>query len=160
MPVSTTQQEFLTFVEEYTQFLEHMTDDESEKLSALNSRDIGRIERSIATSQANAKQLENYEIKRISLQAKAGYDGLTFTQLVERADPLEQGWLRQLFSRFERSVTEIRFRNDKSMAVARDNMLAIDPEAVLPGAGVKAQNPYARIKKEAADTSSMLETKV
>lgn len=160
MPVSGTQQDFLTFVEEYTEFLERMTDDESEKLSALNSRDLERIERSIAVSQANAKRLENYEVKRISMQAKAGYEGMTFDQLIERADPMEQGWLRQLFARFERSVNEIRFRNDKSMAVARDNMLALDPEAALPAGKTPAQNPYAKIKKEAGEQTNILETKV
>lgn len=160
MPVSTAQQDFLTFVEEYTQFLEHMTVDESEKLSALGSRDLERIERSIAVSQANAKRLENYELKRIDQQARAGYGGLTFPQLVEKADPAEQGRLRQLFGRFERSVKEIRFRNDKSMAVAKDNMMSVDPEAVLPGAGAKAQNPYARFKEEEAAANNILEKKV
>lgn len=161
MPLSTAQQDFLAFVEEYTQFLERMTLDEGEKLSALGSRDLERIERSIAVSQANAKQLENYELKRIDQQAKAGYGGLTFPQLVEQAEPALQGKMRQLFGRFERSVKEIRFRNDKSMAVAKDNMMSVDPEAVLPGAGAgKAQNPYARFKEEEAAANNILEKKV
>lgn len=164
MPATTAQQDYFTFLEEYTQFLERMTEDESEKLAALSSRDLPRIEQSITVSQANAKRLENYELKRVEIQDKAGYGGCTFAQLLERTDPFEQDWLRQVFDRFERSVSEIRFRNDKSMAVARDNMLAINPDAVLPGPGTKpgakAQNPYAKIREEAGDSTGMLETKV
>ena len=62
-----------------------------------------------------------------------------------------------MFERFVRSGNAIRFHDDKSMSVARDTMLRVDPGAVLPGA--KA-NPYSRIKKEQDDQNGMLETKI
>lgn len=160
MPVPQAQQEFKDFMEEYTDFLEDMATDEIEKLDALNSWNLERIERSIAASQANAKKLENYEAKRISLQEDIGFAGMTFKDIISQSDPADQGRLRQLFERFERGVADIRFHNDKSMAVARDHMLQVDPEAVLPAGKGAVSNPYAQIRDQKNKQSSILETKI
>ncbi len=152
---------FVAFMAEYTDFLGRMRLDENGKLAALSSRELPRIESSIATSQANAKQLENYETKRMTLQADAGLQGLSFRQVIESAPPDAQRGLWFLFDRFERTVADIRFLNDKSMAMARDNMIDIDPEAVLPGAGAAGgSNPYEKLRRERAGHSAILETKV
>lgn len=70
----------------------------------------------------------------------------------------------RLFTQFERNVSEIRFYNDKSMGVAKDNMIEIDPEMVLHSqAGQKTgpANPYEKIREEhRQERSSRLETKV
>ena len=164
MPLSTEQKTYYSFIEEYTYFLEHMLSDEHDKLSALQSRELPKIEHSIAVSQANAKQLANYELKRASLQAKAGFEGFSFRKIIAASPDDMQNQLWDLFTRFEHSVSDIRFHNDKSMAVARDNMLALDPTAVLPGAGNKktaqSQNPYRQMQGRQEDQSNILETKI
>lgn len=151
-------QQLYDFLEEYTDFLDKMQRDETEKFAALSSRDMARIEHSISVAQANAKQLENFETQRIKLQNRAGLEGLSFREIILKAPEHEQSWLLQLFDRFERSVSDIKFYNDKSMSVARDEMLEIDPSAVLPGA-VK-QNPYSKLKEETGNKNGMLETKI
>ncbi len=161
MPMSLVQQEYYSFLQEYTGFLEQMLDDEKSKLQALMSKDLARIEQSITTSQANAKQLENYETKRSSMQAKAGYAGQSFRQIIETFPRETQSSFWQLYDRFERSVGGIRFHNDKSMAVARDNMMAIDPSAALPGtAGRPPSNPYSKMRQAQDGQASILETKI
>ncbi|MGD9559933.1 MAG: hypothetical protein AB7V55_04920 [Oscillospiraceae bacterium] len=161
MAMSKPHEEFVAFMVDYTAFLGRMRADESDKLKALSSRELSRIEHSITVSQANAKQLENFEARRLALQAAAGYEGMSFRQLIEQVPPEEQDRLWQLFSRFEGNVAEIRFFNDKSMAVARDNMIEVDPSAVLAGqGGAKASNPYEKIREEQSQQSSILETKV
>lgn len=153
-------EDFVAFMVDYTAFLGRMRADESDKLKALSSRDLSRIEHSITVSQANAKQLQNYEAKRMAIQAAAGYDGMSFRQLIVEAPTEEQDRLWQLFSRFENNVAEIRFFNDKSMAVARDNMIEVDPASVLPGqAGSRPSNPYEKLREERNHQSSILETK-
>lgn len=153
--------EFMDFMVEYTDFLGRMRLDENSKLAALTSRELPKIESSIAASQANAKQLENYEARRMALQNEAGLAGLSFRQVIERAPDAAQSGLWALFDRFEHTVSEIRFLNDKSMSVARDNMIDIDPEAVLPGAaGAKTENPYEKLRKGQSGQGSILETKV
>ena len=164
MALTPAQKEYYAFVREYTGFLERMLADEKAKLLALQSKDLPKIEHSIAASQANAKQLENYEIKRVAMQAKSGYEGLSFRQIIETYPKDDQSDFWQLYNRFERHVGDIRFHNDKSMAVARDNMLAIDPSAALPGAsgqeGPKSSNPYKKIRDEQDMQNSILETKI
>ena len=153
--------EFVSFMGEYVAFLGQMCADEKGKLSALSSKELARIERSIATSQANAKQLENMEKKRMDLQQAAGYEGMTFRRLISAAPQSEQDALWKLFSLFEGTVAEIRFYNDKSMAVARDNMTEIDPGVVLGKQSVaRVDNPYERMREGQREQSKILETKV
>lgn len=160
MPNAKAHEDFVAFMVEYTAFLGQMRNDESDKLAALSSGELPRIERSIATSQANAKKLENFEAKRFKLQAAAGYEGQSFRQLIASIPAEEQERLWQLFTRFEKNVSEIKFFNDKSMAIARDNMVGIDPASVLPGrGGVKPNNPYERLREERNEQVNMLETK-
>lgn len=152
---------FVTFMREYTDFLGRMRQDEADKLEAVASRELEKIEHSIAVSQANAKRLDNYETRRVATQDAAGFGGFTFRQLIAKAPGAEQDALWDLFSRFERNVSEIRFYNEKSMSIARDNMIDIDPAAVLPGqAGAKPNNPYEKIREAQHEQSNMiLETK-
>lgn len=162
MPNSNAHDAFVAFMQEYTAFLGRMRRDESIKLSALASKELRKIEHSISVSQANAKQLENFEAQRIALQASAGYEGMSFRQVITNAPKEKQSELWDIFTAFESHVAEIRFYNDKSMAVARDNMLDLDPEAVLPGSadGAKPNNPYEKIREEQnVQGSNILERK-
>jgi hypothetical protein len=157
MPDMQAHNAFVQFMVDYTAFLGRMRADESEKLASLAGRQLARIEQSIAKSQANAKQLENYERKRLQLQAQAGYEGLAFRQLIDVAPTEEQERLWQVFTHFEGNVAEIRFYNDKSMAAARDAMIDVNPAAALmaqPGAG--ARNPYERMRKLHGEQGSLL----
>ena len=163
MPTAQAQREYVGFLRVYTDFLDKMLQDEGEKLKAIQSRELARIEHSITVSQANAKQLDNYEQRRMDLQREAGFGGLTFRQLIARAPEDEKGVLQTLYARFEQAVQEIKFNNDKSMAVARDNLLELDPEAVLAAAHADApQNPYSRMKKsnDENNQNNLLQTKV
>lgn len=151
--------QFVAFMEGYTSFLQRMCEDEKKKLEALSSNELTRIEQSISVSQANAKQLENYEVKRVLLQKQAGFDGLSFRQLIAAAPEEEQSNLWKLFTGFEGKVAEIRFYNDKSMAVARDNMVKMDPGGLFNSQGGKPSNPYEKFRKEENENNNMLETK-
>ncbi|NLW80050.1 MAG: hypothetical protein GXY32_11680 [Ruminococcaceae bacterium] len=149
----------MAFMVDYTAFLGRMRADESDKLKALGSKELSRIEHSITVAQANAKQLENYERRREALQTEAGYEGMTFRQVIMHAPKEEQDRLWQLFTRFESNVAEIRFYNDKSMTVARDNMMEKDPASMIPGLAGKGSNPYERIREQQQGGSNILETK-
>ncbi len=152
---------FIAFMSDYTDFLSKMCADESNKLAAIASRELVQIEQSITTSQANAKQLQNLEEKRLRLQSEAGYEGMSFRQLIGTAPAVQQDGLWKLFSKFENNVAEIKFFNDKSMAMARDNMVVMDPEAVLAAqGGAKPNNPYEDIRSRQEGPSGLLETKV
>ncbi len=164
MAISSLQQEYFTFIKEYSLFLEKMLKDEKTKFSALQSKELPKIEQSIVVSQANAKKLENYETKRLDMQDKIGYAGLTFQQILEKQNKEELRILRPLYDLFEKNVQEIRFFNNKSMAVARDNMQALNPSAVLPGNTAeeppKGTDSYTRFSQNQSDSIGLLQTKV
>lgn len=154
---------FTSFMREYADFLDAMRRDEQERFDALRRKDLPRIESSIARSQANTMQLNNYETRRLAEQEKAGLAGLPFREMLEKLPEEQRPEFRQLLERFELAVSDIRFFNDKSMAVARDGMLALDPNAVLPGGkgGHAPSNPYQSIKEtQAEEKTSVLETKI
>ena len=161
MPLSPSLEEFVGFMEEYVVFIEHMIDDESEKLAALNQRDITKIEHNIVVSLANAKKLENLENKRTQLMEQAGFGGLTFSEVIDRAPDEDKGPLRVLFTRFEDAVNEIRFRNNKAMTVARDNLAELDPEAARAAQNMERQ-PNSQYGKAVgtAGQGNLLEQKV
>lgn len=161
MQMSQSIADFIAFMEEYVLFVEHMIDDESEKLAAIQEGKLARIEHSIVVSLANAKKLDNFEQRRIALMDKAGFGGMTFSGVINAAPVESVGPLQVLFSRFEKGVVEIKFRNDKAMAVAQDNLISLDPQAVLPqgAGGHRPHNEYERLREEAANQSNILEKK-
>lgn len=149
--------DFITLMQNYTTFLEKMLADEKDRFAALASLELPRIEHCIAVSQANAKQLQNYEAKRIETQRMAGFDGMSFRDLLQKLPLEEQGVLEPLFVRFGSMVEEIRFNNDKSMALARDNMTSISPE-IIAASGGKAPNPYDKMMQ--TERGNILKTKI
>lgn len=155
------QQELFSFLEEYADFLAYMVHDEEEKLAALLSNSLPRIEKAIATAQANAKQMENYELRRIRLQEQAGYGGASFAEIVEYAPEEEQQSLAALLQRIQNTVETIKYHNTKSMNVARTNMMERNPGAELPGTPKSAAgSAYRKAGGHSMEQHSMLETKI
>lgn len=152
-------QELIDFFEEYAEFLTQMSGDENEKLEALLSGELPRIEHAISMAQANAKKLENLEVRRQTLQRRAGCDGMTFSQIISQSTPEDEPMLQSLFERIQSCVEEIKFRNGKSMGVARANMHQADPQTLLAKSDGMPTNAYIKAKAEAGRVT-MLETKV
>lgn len=154
-------EDYLALIREYTIFLEKMLIDEKERFAALSSRELPRIEHSIAVAQANTKRIENFEAKRLGMQAALGFEGASFRDLLAKLPAEQAEELGPLFTRFAYMIEEIRFRNDKSMAIARDNMMDISPDAVMAmQQGVKPSSPYAKIKEDARESTRSFETKI
>lgn len=161
MPQEQANKAYFGLLHEYVEFLARMVENEKGKLAALSSRNLTQIEHSITVSQADAKRLENYEAKRLAMQAEAGYEGLSFREILDKVQDDLQRELLPLFTAFENYVAEIRFYNDKSMALARDNMMDVDPTAVLPGqAGAKPSNPYQKQRVADQEQDGILQTKI
>ncbi|MEG2660769.1 MAG: hypothetical protein RR978_08655 [Oscillospiraceae bacterium] len=150
----------LAFLEQYSAFLKTMLENEKEKLTALLSNSLERIEHSILTAQADAKQLESMEQKRMSLQIKLGCPGYTLQQVAAATPISMRARMDVLCSEVREDVDEIRYHNDKSMNVARTNITKLNPDSDLakPKAEHGTENPYARAN-HVADTTSILETK-
>lgn len=162
MPDSQAWQDFGEFMRDYVDFLEEMANDEGRKLEALSRNDLPQIEHNIVVSLANAKKLENYEHKRLALMESVGMTGKTFGEMLDLAPDEDKASLTGLFNRFEHGVSEIKFRNDKSMDVAHDNLVIMNPEAAILSQGgsvAKPHNQYEKMKEEQRNQGGMLEQK-
>lgn len=158
MDKTAAQQELLDFLEEYRSFFQQMEQSERDKLEALVSNELPRIEHAISIAQANTKRLENLEQRRAQLQERAGLADLTFSQLTEQL-PEHRRTLTELFGRIQACVEEIKFYNTKSMEVAKTNLMRINPDALRMQDTGHSQ-PYGYAKEQLTKRISMLETKI
>ena len=82
--------EFRTLMEEYIAFLEESVEREKEKYAALVSYDPKRTDKVVAEQQAANMRLAQLEERREETQRQAGWEGLTFRQILERTDALKK----------------------------------------------------------------------
>jgi hypothetical protein len=114
------------FFMEYSAFLEEMESVQKEKLESVLSDDLSRMERSIKSQQAYAMRLENIENRRIRLQEEAGLADMTFSQLVEQAEPERRNELRVLFGRAQNALSNIKHLNEKALSITREKLRTME----------------------------------
>ena len=149
--------EFRTLMEEYIAFLEESVEREKEKYAALVSYDPKRTDKMVAEQQAANMRLVQLEERREEAQRQAGWEGLTFRQILERTDGAEKDTLTGLFERFENAVNEIRFYNSRSLSFANDGL------RILGAAGVGQQTgtyDAAGRQRDGVKGASLFETEV
>ncbi len=155
--------ELFVFFEKYASALLGMVRDEKEKLSALLSNSLPRIEHAISTAQANTKLIESLESKRIALQQRVGCPEMTFSQLLEEIPESHRLSISSLFGQIQASVDEIKFTNEKSMGVAHTNITRLNPDTLIAksgGEGAPAA-PYAAVRGyQNTETPSIFKAKV
>lgn len=154
--------DLLGFLRQYDTFLAKMLTDEEEKLQALVSASLPRIEHALSAAQANAKQMANMEARREDLQMRAGVPALSFTELLDLFPQELQEQAQAVFTSFSGKLDAIKFRNEKSMDFARASMRTVNLDAMpddAPPAAKAAGNAYAKASV-LKDAQSMLETKI
>lgn len=131
---------FYDFMTEYTDFLEETAEKEKDKLSALLSDDLKRIEHCLNEHQSTIKRTELFEREREKLQKKLGIGGLTLKEIIENcSDPDEKELLTKLSLRFKTAIDNVKHANKTSLQVAQMNLQII--EDVMP-AGVTDAKVY------------------
>ncbi len=119
-------EEFYEFMLEYTSFFEETVKKEREKMSALLSDDLSRIEKCLNEHQSTLKKTEYYEVEREKLQARLGLGGKSFRQIIAMTQGLENEQLTKLFNRFRVAVDSVSHSNKTSLQIAETNMKIIE----------------------------------
>ncbi len=132
--------EYRAFLETYASFLEEMAAQTQERYGALVSFNGERVTKAMSGLQSHIMQLRNMEAKRIELQERAGYGGLTFSELMGRRPEEEREALRALFRRIEMAVGNIKFLNEKSLDFAKEGLASVK---IGDGAVTEGKNLYA-----------------
>lgn len=151
------QDEFYSFLQDYAEFLEDMVKQEQEKLAALVSNELVRIEHSITVQQATAMKFDNMEQKRLKLQAQAGFQGLSFSEIIDQVAVEEQSALQLIFKRIQQALDQIKFYNTKSMNVVRTH---INLSKTAADNQVSQAYGYSKDQEATGPWTSLLEKKI
>lgn len=116
---------YRAFLESYASHLEEMAQQTQERYGALVSFNGEKLSKAMSGLQSHIMQLKNLEAKRMELQREAGYEGLTFSQILERRPEEERAALHTLFRRIEMAVGNIKFLNEKSLEFAKEGLAAV-----------------------------------
>lgn len=127
-------QQYIRFMSGYASYFEGLAEEEKDKLDALLSHDLQRMERSIAQQQAVEKKMEQLEELRESLQQAAGFGEMTCQQIIALLDGEEKSGLQEAYRRLTDAVASVKFYNQKSMDVCKQNLQLIGSEVVDPAA--------------------------
>ena len=123
--------EFYDFMSSYTEFLEETAEKEKEKLSALLSDDLKRIEHCLNEHQSTIKKTEKFENDREELQKRLGLGNMTFREIIASTDDAEENeMLQKLYNRFVVAVDNVKHANKTSLQVAQTNLKIL--EEIMP----------------------------
>ena len=129
----------IEFLKKYILFFQEVEQKQEEKLEALATGKIGRIEEMIVMQQALSKQMENMEQARLALFRETGYETKTFREVIEAAVGTDKKELTDLNGQLEASIGNIRFLNEKCMKLAESALASygITADRSKGGAGQK-----------------------
>lgn len=115
-------EEYYDFMLEYTEFFEEIAGKEKEKLSALLSDNLKRIEACLNEHQSIVKRTEQYEKERMALQRQLGLDNKTFKEIIDDCTGEEKEQLLTLHHRLKIAVDSVKYSNKTSLQVAETNL--------------------------------------
>lgn len=113
-------------MKDYTCFFQAAAEQEEEKLRALLSDDLHRIERALTEHQRITKQVEQYEQQRMALQERIGLGGKSFRDIIAMADSENRQDLKLLFRAFDAAIRNIKHSNSRSLEIARLNLQILE----------------------------------
>jgi len=152
------QAELLDYLEEYAGFFEDYAQKEAERLTALKSNTLNRIEKALSAEQAMVMEMGNREKRRAALQEAAGFSGKTFREIAAALPDELKSRCEAVMERMNTAIEEIKAGNLRCEEVAKEKMAVIArvlPESErLPG----AYSPYQ--KKSAGSGAALFESKV
>lgn len=109
---------YYDFMDKYEQFYKEVKETEEEKLSAMLSNDLSRIENSLSAYEKFIKQAQKYEEKRLALCESIGLDGHSFKNIIACFEGDEKRELIMQKKRLEILIETVSYLNKKSMEIA------------------------------------------
>lgn len=130
-------QEFCNFIKQYVLFFDEMAEQQKKQLAAVMSAELAQVEQSASSLQASLKKLDNLEQKRMTLQKAAGYDKMTFKEIIASLPDEEKEEYSRLFEALETKISEVNFYNSKSQEKVRTDLIRMG--SVDTSSGYNAQ---------------------
>ncbi|MBD5095353.1 MAG: flagellar protein FlgN [Subdoligranulum sp.] len=152
-------EEYRAFLEHYASFLEEMSAQSQGLHGALASFNGEQLTKAMSGVQSHIMQLKNLEARRVELQREAGYDGLTFAQMIGQRPEAERPALKALCRRIEMCVENIRYFNEKSQAFAKEGLASVQGSGQVTQGGNLYAPPVHGKDKRLTDAPAAFEAK-
>ena len=153
-------EEYRAFLEHYASFLEEMSAQAQGLHSALASFNGDQLTKAMSGMQSHIMQLKNLEARRVELQREAGYDGLTFAQMIAQRPGEERAALKALCRRIEMCVENIRYSNGKSQSFAKEGLASVQVTGQVTESGNLYARPVHGREKRVTDAPAAFEAKI
>lgn len=118
--------EFKKIIEQLISLFRQLTKIEEVKLQGAAGNHVGTVEDCVTQQQALLLKLRGLEQARERAQAKAGYAGLQFRQILEKAPDDEREELYRLFDELSREIQMFQEINEDANQILRTNLHMID----------------------------------
>ncbi len=118
--------EFKKIIEQLISLFEQLTKIETVKLDAVAGKHVGTVEDCVTQQQALLLKLRGLEQARERAQAKAGYAGMQFREILEKVPDDEREDLFRLFDSLSREIQMFREVNNDSNQLLRTHLHSID----------------------------------
>jgi len=109
---------YYEFMDKYEEFYKTVKQAEEEKLEAILSNDLSKMESSLSAYESIIKQAKQYEEKRMKLCASMGVDGTSFEAVSAHFEGEEKQRLILQKTRFERLIETVNYLNKRSMEIS------------------------------------------
>lgn len=97
-------EEFLSLIRDLTDTAHKIAQIEERKAIAVTQKRHELLEGYMKREQASILKLRGLDQHRVRLVKLLGWDSLTFSQIVEKVGPLQQGYLKRLFVELEQEL--------------------------------------------------------
>ncbi|MBE6836708.1 MAG: flagellar protein FlgN [Ruminococcus sp.] len=136
--------EYYDFMKGYLSFFEGVKDNERNKMHALLSNDLKKIESAMQQHQSDVKKIELMEKQRRELSERLGFGQMDFSAIIDLFEGDERNKLWGVKNNLQITVKNIQYLNRKSMEIANLQLnyygeLAADEEARLYNAKGKPE---------------------
>lgn len=132
--------EFQKVIEEMIALFRKFTGIEQVKLQAVRENHVATVEECMTKEQALILSLRGLEKRRVESQQKAGYDGMTFHQILESVSQGEREELLPLFDELSRQVQMFQEVNEDANQILKTNLHVVNREIARRQSGIYGVN--------------------
>ena len=124
-------EEYFGFMEKFIAFYIEAQKCELEKFDALMSCELPRIQEAMNNYQSVIKKAQSYEIDRIELCKRLGFENMAFSEVLRHFDEGEQRQLTEQKDKLTSIIKNIRYLNKRSMDFVNVQLGEIEQQASI-----------------------------
>ena len=131
---------YYNFMDSYTEFYREVQNVEYEKLDALLSNDLTRIQKTMQNYETYIKKAQQFENDRIELCKELGFENMAYSEVLRHFQGMEKLKLSRQKNSLEAILKTVQYLNKKSLEYADMQMSFAEGDAATYNAKGKADS--------------------